>query len=347
MSNLHHAKTVLFRVDGGKVYSVAMGHVYRCLRLARALAERGANVSFLMKNYPEGVKMVRSSGWHVDVLDTSISMETEAQITISKAKEMNALLFVDLRTSKESIVALANEQRIFTVVYDDAGLEYPEPAILINPGFDSLTERRYNSTNTRYLLGPEFLILEPQIRECRKDSFSERIGRLFVCFGGADPCNVSLRMIGILLNRDDAFRIDLVLGPAYGHEPDIRNIVNDRDRLGRVTIVVDSNQLSSVHGMADAAITSGGTLVFESVALHVPTFAVPTIEAEAKTVRLLKARDLVGGVDCDVSLMPDEELAAAIDDFIRDPEKRKRQFGNQIKVDFGRGITNIIQEMFH
>ena len=176
-------KTVVFRVDGGNIYSVGMGHVYRCVRLARLLLQKDIDSVFVMKNYPEGVAVVRSCDLSIELMDASLPAKAEAERVASLAVLVKAVLFVDLRSSKKAVVDHAEKQHIRTVVYEDVCTEHIEPTLLINPSSTAFKEERYASRKTRYLFGPDYFVLDPAIEKYRRESFSPEINRIFLCFG--------------------------------------------------------------------------------------------------------------------------------------------------------------------
>ena len=339
-------RTVVFRVDGGNVYSIAMGHLYRCLRLARLLKQRGVDCLFVMKNYPEGVALAREAGMLVKTLDISIPPEDESEWVVSFAASLNAVLFIDLRKTLKKLVSRAFRQGLSTIVYEDDSREDIEPDLLINPTLNTHAEKNYQSKKrTQYLLGLEYLVLDPEIGCYKRDLFSKEIHSLFLCFGGADPCNISSRAVNILLERNDTFNIDMVLGPAFSHMVDMERTIKANDCNGRVTVIRNCKQLAPLHARADAALTSGGTIAYESVALAVPTLVLPTIRQEAETAATLMGQGLLAGISRDVSKIDDSDLANAVDQFIMDSAKRERLFKAAAQFDLTGGALRVVKKL--
>lgn len=330
---------VIFRVDGGNVYSVAMGHVYRCVRLARVLREKGTDCLFFMRHYPDGVSLVESAGFEVEIFREGIPDEEEATLILSRALSMHAIFFIDLRTSKKAIIDLANAHHMPTIVYEDVSSEALEPTLLINPspGCNNL----YNSDNTKYLLGSNYLILDPAIAGYRRDVFSSTINRLFVCFGGADPCNLSSRVMAILLERENNFTIDMIIGPAFAQAEKLEGIIRNHAGSKAVNLIRGCNQLAPIMSRADAAITSGGTIVYETVAMHLPTLALPSIEHEARIVSFLMDKGIVMGIKKDTAEADEGALNAIISRFLDDIGKRDHCYQAQELLDISNGITAV------
>ncbi len=339
-------RAIMFRVDGGNIYSVAMGHVYRCMRLARLLQKRGIDCIFLMKNYPEGVGVVNAAGFTADVMDEAISSQAEADKALALAASRNAVLHVDLRMSKKELVDRAMEQGVPTAVYEDVSSEDIAPDLLINPALMACNEVNYSSLKkTRHLFGLAYLVLDPALHRFRRPGFSPTIDRMFLCFGGADPCNITSRVIEILLSRSESFAMDLVLGPAFGHCEDVQKVLSARDPKSRAHVIRNCKELLPIHAHADAAITAGGTLVYESLALGVPTMVLPSIDTEAGNVAPLIDKGLLSGFARDVAEVGDAVLASAIDRFITDTSKRERLFHAQVRTDLGGGAERVVEHL--
>lgn len=338
-------KTILFRVDGGNVYSVGMGHVYRCVRIARVLRQRGMDCAFIMRGYTEGMDLVRAAGFPVGSMDPETAVEDEVAKVLMLCREKPSLLFVDLRMTKSMLVQRAMEEGVKTVVYEDIATEDVGPAMLFNPSPTSREEDRYGREGTNYLLGEDYLVLDPAIRDHRRPGFSSKINKMFLCFGGADPINLSSRVLKALLERDDDIEIDLVIGPAFANRAQLDWIIAEYDGAERTNRIEGSNSLSDVSVLSDAAATSGGTIVFETITQRIPTLALPTIFSEARIVSKLMDKGLVDGIRQDVSDVNDGKLRDKIDSFLEDSRLRESIFESQMKTDLSGGLFRVADHL--
>lgn len=342
-------KTVIFRVDGGNIYSVAMGHVFKCVRIARFLREKNVKCLFVMKNYPEGVNIVNSYGFEVKLLDKVISIHEEKKKVVSLSNDSNALLYVDLRNNKKDIIEFANRKGITTVVYEDVNIEDIEPTLLINPSMSCIIENIYHppKKNTRYLLGTEYVVLDPLLNAYKRKIFSPVIQDLFTCFGGADPGNMSSIILNVLLTGNDTFNIILALGPAFMHYDEIYKILAEKDERKRVTLITDCKDLAPIQTECDAAITSGGTITYESIALRIPTLVIPSIDSEARNIAPLIDKGLIMGIKKDIACIDNEELSEVIDKFVRDIKARQRLYENSSFCDLMEGISRVVDQVYN
>jgi len=338
-------KNVLFRVDGGNVYSVGMGHVYRCVRIAKQLARRRIDCSFIMKNYPEGIDFVRSAGFAPIVLDTAVEVGDEVDRTLSIASDKKSFLFVDLRLTKKRLVDSAMKDNVVTVVYEDISTEELAPSVLFNPSPVAGNEERYHKKGTQYLLGEDYLVLDPEIMHHKRAVFSPDIRRVFLCFGGADPINLSSRVLRILLSRDEDVGIDLAIGPAFREFEAIDGTVTRHDKKNRTNRIVGNNRLAAISAFCEAAMTSGGTCLFEAISQNIPTLALPTIYSEALIVSKMMDEGLADGIRQDVAEVEEKELENKINSFLNDSGLRKKIFQEQVKKDLSGGLFRVADKL--
>ena len=337
-------QTVLFRADGGGIYSMAMGHLFRSVRLAGVLSKRGVRCLFIMRNYPEGVKFVTNAGFAVDLLDPAISEEEEVSYVVSHAIQLDALLYIDIRFSIKRLIEEASKEYIPTVVYEDVCGEDILPTVLINPTLTAQNEKGYEDReDMQLLIGTDYLVLDPFIEDYARSSFSPEINKLFLCFGGADPCNISNRILKILLAKKDEYQITLILGPSFKYHSDIKKTVRYMGFDKRVTVISNCDDLYSILSTTDAAITAGGNIVYESISLNIPTFVLPSIDYEAVNMTPLIDAGLISGIKEDIANVKDVILEEEIDCFINEPDSRKRLFDKACLEHLSGGIFRVVE----
>ena len=334
--------SVLFRVDGGNVYSVGMGHVYRCVRIAVLLCERNIDCFFVMKDYPEGIDFVKEAGFTPVVIDKDMNVEDEVAETLSNVSKNKSILFVDMRMPRKLLVDGAMKENITTVVYEDISTEELAPSVLLNPSPIARNEERYNNEGTEYLLGEDYLVLDPAISSYQREIFSPIVKKVFLCFGGADPINLSSRVLRVLLERNEDMAIDIAIGPAFKNLEEIDRIMSERDVNKRINRIIGNNSLAGIATFCDAAMTSGGTCFFETISQNIPTLGLPTIYSEAQIVSKMMDEGLADGIKQDVDEIDDNELRDKIDSFLNDNILRERIFKNQLKKNLSLGLFRVV-----
>ena len=323
---------------------MAMGHLFRSVRLAGVLSKRGVRCLFIMKDYAEGVKFVTNAGFTVDLLSPAISEEEEVSYVVSHAIQLEALLYIDIRFSIKRLIEEANKEYIPTVVYEDVCDEDIFPTVLINPTLTAQNEKGYEDReSTELLFGIDYLVLDPFIEDYARSSFSPEINKLFLCFGGADPCNISDRILKILLDKQDDYQIILMLGPAFKFHSDIKKTVKCMDFDKRVKVISTCDDLYSILSSVDAAITAGGTIAYESVSLNIPTFVLPSIDYEAVNMTPLINEGVISGIREDIANVEDVILEENMDRFINETDSRRKLFDKARLKHLSGGIFRVVE----
>jgi spore coat polysaccharide biosynthesis predicted glycosyltransferase SpsG/CMP-N-acetylneuraminic acid synthetase len=264
---LAHLPRVLFRVDGGA--AMGMGHVYRSLTAAEALAKISptADICFLMRaDLPEGVQHVSSAGRAVRVLAHEGGNVLSAIRDYAPNIIVNDLPFLD----DEYLRSLATLGATTVNLVDSlADIEKPEEmaAIIIA----AMSEEQGDLDD--YHAGPAFAIL--------RDSFRKRVEtlgdvspegrRVVLSFGGSDPQKLTLKALvalGPLVGALSDLGITAVLGPAFGHEPELEALLPTLGYAPRILRRVE--HMADILFEADLVLCAGGMTVFEIAALGRP-----------------------------------------------------------------------------
>ncbi|MBU1077561.1 MAG: hypothetical protein KKH98_09730, partial [Spirochaetes bacterium] len=157
----------VFRVDGGNIYSVAMGHISRCLHLAKHISSRDlGEILFIMKDYPEGVNKVKGF-FKVVTIPENMNINNEID-TFNDLLLKDDVYICDLRDIDNHYIQKIKEHAKMFVYFDDLGVKDLRPDVLINPS-PYVKENDYGDhQQCTYLLGLEYFLLN--------SDFSERKG---------------------------------------------------------------------------------------------------------------------------------------------------------------------------
>jgi spore coat polysaccharide biosynthesis predicted glycosyltransferase SpsG/CMP-N-acetylneuraminic acid synthetase len=256
---LENMPRVLFRVDGGA--EMGMGHVYRSLAAAKAFknVSRTADVCFLMRaDRPEGIRHVSREGYQVRVLHEEAS-ELPAIRDYSPNLIVNDLPFVNDEYLR-SLAKLGASTVNFVDSLADIETPHGMAAIIVA----ALAEEQVEHA------GPDFAILREAFQQ-RSATVSPQ-GRLVVLsFGGSDPQKLTLKSLSALAALAAArpgVEVVAVLGPAFGHLPELNERIKSLSYQPRILNHVD--HMADILVDADVVLCSGGMTVFEIAALGRP-----------------------------------------------------------------------------
>lgn len=302
------------------------GHLMRCLALARALQQRGAKVSFLMREVPAALAETieglgfnlfrlpegspREAGWlgvpwDADALQTAAALKAQGNADWLVIDHYG----IDYRW----------EERVQTtscriLVIDDLAQVRHSCDVLLNQNLLADAQARYRSLvpeTCRLLTGPRFALLREEFHACRASLHRnfDQVRNLLVFLGGADPDGVSLRILNVLdAMRPREFKVTVVVGAASPHCAAV-----ERAYAGRAgfQVIIQSSNMAQLMSAADLAIGAGGVSAWERCCLGLPSIVIAIAENQVEVSKAAAAAGafLYVGSSADIS---DDELVATL-----------------------------------
>ncbi|NOZ28641.1 MAG: hypothetical protein GXP39_11390 [Chloroflexi bacterium] len=332
---------VLFRVDGGRIWGVSLGHVFRCLALAGELRERqGAHVAFLMRDYEAGVRLVASRGFDVQTIDREAGWEQEAAIIEGRPEEVVVFDLVDV-AGKDTGRLMDRGKRI--VVIDDTGNKRIEAHAVVNgsivPEFLRYPE---SGRDTRYYLGPRYCILGEEFDDPPYREVQAEVGTILVSMGGSDPAGLTWKVARMLGRSLYTCNLVVVLGPGFEGRAAVESAL--RSYGGNCVVIENPSALASLMQSADLMILAGGRTAYEAARLGVPGVIIPSAEHEERVAEAF-AREGTFLFLPQGWRLPEEEferrLAPILDRLLNDRSLRARMSERGSSLVDGRGRRRV------
>lgn len=289
---------VIFRADAS--VTIGTGHVMRCLTLADALRERGANCHFVTRNLPGHLgTVIAAKGFPLSLLPApsgpppdgppahaawaGVSWERDLADTLAVSFPADWLI-VDhyaLDARWESGVS----GRVGRIMVIDDLADRPHDATLLLDQNLGRTARDYSSLvsdNCRRLIGPHFALLRSEFAAHRKAALARReaceLKHLMITMGGIDADDATstvLRAIKRAILPED-MQISIVMGRCAPALDSVRLLAAS---LPWVTeVLVDVPDMAALMADADLAILAGGSTNWERCCLGLPGIIVLTAE---------------------------------------------------------------------
>jgi UDP-2,4-diacetamido-2,4,6-trideoxy-beta-L-altropyranose hydrolase len=298
----------------------------RCLALAQALQQRGAKVSFLMREVPAaltetieclGFNLIRlpegpprEAGWlgvpwDMDALQTAAAL---------KAQGNPDWLVIDHYGIDHRWEERVRTASCKILVIDDLAQAKHSCDVLLNQNLVADAQARYRAlvpATCRLLTGPRFALLREEFRACReslKRNF-DQVRNLLVFLGGADPDGASLRILNVLdAMRPREFKVTVVLGAASPHRTTVERAYAERAGF---EVIIQSSNVAQLMAAADLAIGAGGVSAWERCCLGLPSIVIAIAENQLEVSKAAAAAGafLYLGSSADIS---DDELVASL-----------------------------------
>ena len=213
---------VFFRADGNQ--QIGLGHLVRCSALASML-ESDFRITLFTRDIPEDLQAeFEGSGFRCK----KISHEEEFLDKLSG----DSLVVVDgyhFNTAYQKRIKAIGSKLI--CIDDLHNMEfYADLVINHAPG---VAPENYNAQYyTQYALGPEYALLRPSfLEQAKKERKIEKIQTVFICFGGSDSKNLTIKILKILVSLDKFEKIVIVTGPSYQSVDNLNKIINSENKI--------------------------------------------------------------------------------------------------------------------
>ncbi len=271
------SKNLIIRADAN--IHIGTGHVMRCQALAQAWQDRGGKVTFLshcdsealhQRIIDEGFEFIPIEKPHPDSYDLGHTLEILEQLKIQNSKFKTWVVIDGYHFTPDYQKAIRENGYKLLVIDDMAHLNHYHADILLNQNIHA-SSLNYSCRDMVKLLGCEYVLLRRKFLKHKdwKREIPERAKKILVTMGGADPDNVTLKVIRTLNSFNDSdFEVKIVAGPA---NPNISSLEKEL-YLSPFTV----HLLSSVSNMpelmawADVAVSAGGSTCWEMAFMGLP-----------------------------------------------------------------------------
>jgi UDP-2,4-diacetamido-2,4,6-trideoxy-beta-L-altropyranose hydrolase len=358
---------VAFRTDAS--LQIGTGHVMRCLTLADALYEQGAQSRFVCRAH-EGhmMDLIAERGYQVDALPKPHSEIPNTVGDLAHASWLGVDWSTDARQTQQFLA----DTKLNWLIVDHYALDHRWESALRSVCnrmmvIDDLADRRhdcdllldqnYGSSAERYaglvqaectqLLGPEFALLKPIYAKLRAEQRvrSGKIERVLIYFGGgADPMNLT----GIALRAFQdpelmKIELDIVVGSGYANKEELETAAGAR---GKIRIHTQLPDLSELMVNADLAIGAGGATTWERCCLGLPSIVVSIADNQRPACEAMAVDDLIQYLDHVDNITP-EVIREQVTGLLGKPERLSELSKKCMKIVDDKGVGKLIEVLKH
>ena len=353
---------IAFRTDASS--QIGTGHFMRCLTLADALKQRGAQVRFICRHLPEYLQNMLVTKEYESVL-LKIRDDTVIQDDLAHSNWLGSHQHAD---AQDSIHALSDQSWDWLVV-DHYALDCHWESVLRQTAshilvIDDIADRQhdcdilldqnyYADMDTRYIgkvpahcrlfLGPQYALLRDEFRKLR-EKVKPRTGmgkRMLVFFGGVDAENYTGHIIEALGKLSvEAIQVAVVIGEQHP----CRRKIEAACAEYKFTCHVQTDRMAELMAAADVAIGAGGSATWERCCLGLPALIVALANNQTE---IAKGLDRLGAGRYIESqtFFNDAALHKAIRDLLQNNQQIKMLSQKAYSVVDGLGVDRLCEAM--
>lgn len=279
---------IAIRADGNN--EIGIGHVMRCLTVAEALRDKGADVVFYLAD-DSCKELVSDRGFQWVILGTKYDrLEEETEILLPALEEGGAeTVIVDsYYVTPEYLQELRKKFR--TVYLDDLNrFEYPVDLLINYNVFAKETDYPYamsyeqdesgtvcaqkKQERTVLLAGPNYAPVRKEFSQCRRSSW-DKAEHCLISLGGSDAYSLSLKISKKMLESTDLV-LHVVCGPFNRCKQELRELEKEEARIVIHENVADMWNLMK---QCDIAISAAGSTMCELATAGLPAVTFSFVE---------------------------------------------------------------------
>ena len=258
-------KEILFRADGNS--EIGLGHLYRLFSLIEMLKE---HFQFTFVSSENSTVNIIPNSYQLKIIPSQITIKEEPEWISKEFDKNNTLLIADGYQFNSSYQRKIKEKGFIFVYIDDLASEHMFADLIINHS-PNITSQIYSTESyTKFALGTKYALLRPTFLDLiAKENTAQKIDKAFVCFGGADPYNLTLKATKALLKTPQVKKIDIVLGGAYSH----KEIYTLTQKNIKIYQNISEEELMKTMVTSNFAIAPASTILYELCCVKIPVLS--------------------------------------------------------------------------
>ena len=320
--HLASRKRILIRTDAAK--ELGMGHVYRSLAMAYALARHDLTI-VLSEDKPLGAEFFADYPFEVDTVKSDLEF-----LSYARKKRADLVVLDRLDNVAEFVTLLGGFCKVVT--FEDLG----DGAEVADLHIADMYENQRVAPE-RQLTGMENTVLAPTFESIRREAeFHDTVREILVLFGGTDPANLAPKALAALEQIGFEGQVTVVRGLGA-------DLIDPKSFNLKLRVLSNVKNMPAIMERADLALSSAGRTITELASLGVPTICMAQNEKELTHTHVTTSNGvLMIGLGRLVSV---ETLGAHISELIENNELRLRLHERGLAATSGRSNDRIVRRI--
>ena len=258
-------KKVIFRADGSS--TTGLGHLYRLFSLVEIIKD---TLDFVFLTHETSTDSVIPKSYNKAIIPGTIKIEDEPEWLCTNFPPEEYIIVAD---GYQFIASYQKElkNKGYNLVYiDDLSKEHMYADLVINHS-PYIQEKHYKKeAYTKLALGTQYALLRPLfLYQAKQNRSIKTIDSAFVCFGGADPYNLSLKAVQALLQISTIKKTHVVLGGVYKNQEIFDLKEKHSDKINTYRNLSEEDLIKVMH-QCNFAIAPASTILYELSCIKMP-----------------------------------------------------------------------------
>ena len=332
---------ILIRTDANE--KVGVGHLMRCLSIARAFMEKGRTVLFVTADHKSD-SLINGAGLKSICLNTEWDkMDDELSIITNIIQfKQPSLFLVDSYYVTENYFHTVRKLAK-TVYIDDLNESIWDVHYVINynvygPAMDYSC---YDHTDTKLILGPLYAPLRNEFKCLPKRIINIDVTDVMVSAGGADPEAITEKMISSICSSWEDITFHFIVGAL---NPRLELIIKLAEKKDNVLIHINETNMVNLMTSCDLAISAAGSTLYELCACGTPTITYTLADNQVHAIEQFKSQGIMlRAGDCRNNESFIEQVEKCLQQMICDLPLREEQSAKMQSLVDGNGAQRIVE----
>lgn len=340
-----------FRVNANEV--IGVGHLMRCITLAKKLEERKHQTTFLVRKIPPSYAKILSENniSYVDIEDYSLEMSNElsdVDIDIKKTEKAIGKKYIDWLIVDSYDLGVEWERKIRNRVnrilaIDDIARSH-ECDLLLDQNFPENHEYKIHDLvpmNCKVMLGPKYALLKDEfsLNKKNEDNISTHDEALIFVGGGSNENYIKLILNAFENEALKNINLNLIVGPEVSLEK-ISSIKLSRN--GRLKINKFQPGMAKFMKEADFFVGGCGSTSWERMCVGIPSIAITVAKNQEYVAQKLHNLGYLIYAG-DGNKIKSQDLVIHILDLIKNQESTRKMIKLGKSLVDGFGVHRVIE----
>lgn len=258
-------KNVLFVVEANN--RIGIGHVSRCIELARMLRTHQVTPYFLINNNQNLKEILAKNNFYFYIKPKNEKIVTSVK-DLAKIINLNCII-IDLRKkiTSETLKKLKKNYKIVTIVNYISKAIF-DSDLIIFPEIKEQYDEKILQSKTRKLIGAKYAILNTYQYKKQKNNHKVDI---LISMGGSDKRNLSQKLIREFKKHQRRFKIKIVIGKFFNNT---KKILKSVEKDNRFSVIQNETSLMPYMKNSKIGIFTFGITAYEALSVGLPSIII-------------------------------------------------------------------------
>lgn len=326
------------RADGGT--DKGMGHIIRCLALAKEFINHNVEVTFITK-YCDSISEIlnKNNTRAIYIPETDLYDELNIIKGIIKTENLDTILIDSYWINDDYLIKIKENVSLLISIDDNNLYNYPSD-IIINSNIYA-SDLKYNllNKNSKLILGSQYAILRDEFLNVKNKEIHKNVENILITMGGTDINNFTPFILDSV--KDFPYEFYVIIGSGFEY---IDEIEKKYKNMNNIHFVYNPSRISEVMNKCDLAISSAGTTTYELGALGIPTILITQATNQINSAKKLNDLDIMINLG-HFSYISSKDLKDCINKITKNYNKRLNMSNLSKKYISKDGVKKIIDNI--